>query len=439
MKSTIINIYYGLLIFLPLVILLFSLSCLSIWTPQYWKKNHQKHMFSIILFSIICFFLLPFHKISYIHFLLKDMLFNFLPFIICLLSYITIGSHVSINFAIGGIVGNILCMLIGSLITCFCGTTVATIIILPIIVKNNCQRLHSLVLAYLILIVSNISGAITTIGDPPLIMGFLKGIPFSWPTYTLASHSIKIIIFLLFLMTCCLYIYGEPIYKIIKFKNGNNDGIIQIKHKHCFILLILQTFIFYTYFLLMQRKMYFTATFSLLSLTITNLIFIDLKKFIKGINTKKWKGVTFSCSDKTYEINKELFIIFLCIFTCINLVFFALEKTSLLHKLYVQIQYYSNGKSLFWICGTMSAFLDNLPTYSLFFHLNGNSYTAIPLKTLKYISLGSVFGGALTYIGNAPNLIVKEYAYTRNIKIFSFFKYIVFACINLLIPFIIFI
>jgi Na+/H+ antiporter NhaD/arsenite permease-like protein len=313
---------------------------------------------------------------------------------------------------------NIIFLGCSSLFSSFIGTTGASILFLPSFLEMNKNRLHKWHLViFFIFLVANIGGMLTPLGDAPLLMGYLHGVDFSWPLVNLFPYWLIYIV-------CCLCM----LYAIDR---------IMLKKEYSLHFLTKQKF---------SIKVSGGGNIILLMLTIF-VLFINFKHelfvpqiFIKSAILLLFSGISIYFR-KGKHINFapciEVAQTFLAIFIVIAPVLFILtENTESIRNYIERMSHGSTSIPLyFWIGGIASSFLDNAPSYLLLFNIvggNAESLMRIHSNILTAISVSTVVMGAMTYIGNAPNLMIRSIVQRNDIKMPSFIGYMVFSCLIIL-------
>ena len=328
---------------------------------------------------------------------------------------------------------NIGFLLIGAVLSNLIGTTGASVLLIRPFMRINRYRLQPYHIVFFIFFISNLGGLLTPIGDPPLFMGFLKGVPFFW---TLQHLVIEWLVALVLLSTV-FYVFEKRNTRLDEVDNSKNyTNHILIDGKRNFIWLAL---IIITVFLDPN--------------TIEGFPSIDIHgKKISYIREIVQLGLAFVCyrfaSKKALSNNKfdfepikEVAFLFIGIFlTMIP----ALQLLSAIGGEGLQL----SESFMYWGSGVFSSVLDNAPTYVNFFTLtltmfgfdaqsidSVHAFLATPhAHYLMAVSTGSVFFGAMTYIGNGPNFMVKAIAEQSGVKMPSFFEYILKYSIPILLP-----
>ena len=413
-----------LLSLLPFVLILLAIAILPLYWNHRWEKNKNKLIIASILSLPIILFLIM-NGLG--HKLLETLLFDYTPFIILLgsLFIITGGIHIGGDIEAKPLI-NLTFLSIGTILASIMGTTGAAMLLIRPIIQTNKERefkVHTIL--FFIAVVANCGGLLTPIGDPPLFMLYLRGVPFTWFLKLLPE----------WLFTNCLLLL---IYFIV-------DSYYYKKEKRVNIVL--------------DKKM-------IRSLKVTGkLNFIWLAGVILSIAFLNEQYLNIIHSNEYYKFVREIVIIFMAVFSLIltskrlrklnnfswapieevAYLFFGIFITMIPCLLYLEANARSFGINtaiqFFYTTGALSGILDNTPTavtfYSLAHGLGIQSFTmvgGIPYDLLKAISLGAVFFGSITYIGNAPNFMVKAIAEDSNIKMPDFFSYIWKFSLVILLP-----
>ncbi len=422
---------------LPFLGLLFSVAFFPLIAPRFWHKHFGK--ISLFWASIGIFFILYYSKEEGLFLVLHVLLEEYLPFVILIatLYVIACGIYIS-NFFIGTPLSNTFYLGGGALMSSLLGTTGATMVFLPPFLRANAWReKKDFMIVFYIFLVANIGGSLTPVGDPPLFLGYLKGIPFFWPLHLFGPAFFLIGSLLLVYFFMDLYYFK---------KEGREEPLSQegfrIEGLHNILLLglVITTLLFTGSLRLGTIKVGFleVGLNNLLRdlLLLSFLLFSHFKTplAIKRKNEFSWFPI------------KEVAIIFLGLFitmTPVLQILMAGERGAL----GMVLKGLSKPWHYFWGVGCFSAFLDNAPSYLVFFSsLLGKFYGGWPEKEaisfllkersqyLLALSAGAVFFGACTYIGNAPNFMVRSIAEEKGISMPTFFGYIFKYTIPILLP-----
>ncbi len=437
----------SLLWIIPFLGILLSIAVMPLVVPRFWHHNYGKvSLFWGALFMVL---FTIFKGINMSGFYLAEVyLGEFIPFIILLLALFTVGGGIRLK---GELVGspflNTLLILIGTALASWMGTTGAAMVMIRPLIRANKWRTHQKhTVIFFIFLVANIGGSLTPLGDPPLFLGFLKGVSFFWTT----EHMFLPMLFCVVILIVVFYFVDSYYYKKetnIPEKKADAEKLA-IDGKANFILLlgIIGAVIFSGVWhpdisnpddaaiVLWHTGLMTKGTLAqvLLLLLIT---FISLK--ITSKETREGNAFTW---EPIAEVAKLFATIFITMVPPI-----AMLKAGVEGPLGAVIKSVKTASgefvdtAFFWATGVLSSFLDNAPTYVVFFNTAlGENLTVTDLMTtyattLLAISAGAVFMGANTYIGNAPNFMVKSIAEENEIKMPSFFGYMGWS-IGFLVP-----
>jgi len=415
---------------LPFMGVLLSIALFPLFVPSLWHRHFGKIS---ALWSLG--FLIPCWMVhgpdSTLYICLHTLLLEYLPFIILLCALFTTTGGIQIKGGFRGTpLSNTLLLTLGTLMASFIGTTGASMLLIhPLIQANASRHYKTHTIIFFIFLVSNIGGILTPLGDPPLFLGFLRGIPFFWPLHHLFIPLLIIGIPLIFIF------YGIDFWLFKKeplldsFTSDSQHLSIIGSINFLFLAGILGAVIMSG---IWQSGIELKINGISLKLEncLRDLILIFLSLFSLYVSpSEARKGNHFNWAPML-EVAK----IFLAIFITAIPVLSMLEAGShgpFGHLLDLTMTAgHPNNAMYFWLTGILSSFLDNAPTYLVFFSMAGGDadiLACVGYKTLMAISCGAVFMGAMTYIGNAPNFMVKAVAEQEKIKMPSFFGYLAWS------------
>jgi Na+/H+ antiporter NhaD/arsenite permease-like protein len=349
--------------------------------------------------------------------LLYHVIQEYISFIILLGSLFIISGGIVIKIGARGTSKlNLLFLFAGAVFASIIGTTGASMVLIrPLIRANKWRKKVIHIFVFFIFIVSNIGGLLTPLGDPPLFLGFLRGVPFFW-TFKL----IPFWLFTVFILLALFFVIDKHLMK----KESQEDYLKTLDHlpekkfqiKGATNLL----------FLLMVIGAFFIPPIFREAVMI---IASGLSVYFTHVNLREENAFT-------YHPIMEVAILFAGIFVTMAPVLKLLEINGSRFGLTEPWQF-------FWITGSLSSFLDNAPTYMVFFTaaqsvatakgIVGNLIMGVPEIYLRAISVGAVFMGANSYIGNGPNFMVKAICEENEINMPSFFGYMAWSTV-ILIP-----
>ena len=368
---------------------------------------------------------------------------EYIAFIALLVSLYFVTSGILIRWSgKSGCRSNLIILSVGGVLANFIGTTGATMLLIRPYLKMNKHRIRPFHIVFFIFIVSNVGGALTPIGDPPLFLGFLKGVPFFW---TLKHNFLPWLIALTFLLGIFFLLdrrVQAPDAPTDQ-TQGPADGRFQILGKRNFFYLgaiILSVFIDPHIFQWVpsvpigDHKFSFIREIIFFSVAISCFVSVDH-------DLLKENGFSF------HPIREVAFIFVAIFFTMMPVLELVQDfANSDAGRTYVTVN------SLYWATGIMSAFLDNAPTYVNFLNTavssQGGSLVVEDVRAfsrgmgiftnteiqLKAISIAAVFFGASTYIGNGPNFMAKSIAENMGVAMPSFSRFITHYSLPYLVP-----
>jgi Na+/H+ antiporter NhaD/arsenite permease-like protein len=385
----------------------------------------------IALSAIASFHGAPAAAAAFVHAMLAD----YLSFIVLLFAlYVVAGGILVTGNLRGTPLVNTALLATGTLMASIVGTTGAAMILIRPLLKANAERKHNVhTVVFFIILVANIGGALSPLGDPPLFVGFLHGVDFSWPMRNLWLQTAIVAAPVL-----ALFFILDTFYCSREMPADTNMPVsLQIRGKINFVLIaliiaaILGSAIWKPG---VTFNVYGTAVALQNILRDAVLLLIALASL--WLTPQEHRAA----NGFTWEPIREVTKLFAGIFVTIIPVLAMLQAGRAgvfapLLRVLAEPDGTPHEVAFFWLAGALSAFLDNAPTYLVFFELAGGDPAKLmgPLAgTLAAISMGAVYMGALTYIGNAPNFMVKAIAEERGIQMPSFFGYLFWAGLILL-------
>ena len=428
---------------IPFICMLLSIAIGPLAAPHFWHHHFGK----VAVFWGLAFLApfafaygLPLALYEFLH----TMLLEYMPFIILLFALFTVAGGIRLK---GNLVGTPLVntgiLLAGTVLASWMGTTGAAMLLIRPLLRANAHRrykVHSVV--FFIFLVANIGGSLTPLGDPPLFLGFLQGVDFFWTLTHLFLPMLVVSLLLLvlyFMLDTILYgKEGKPAGP-----GGDSgeklgfDGLVNFPLLACIVGCVLFSGIWNPQWEIVIYGIH---------LELQNIVRDALLLGIAGLSWVLTSQKSRELNDFSWGPIQEVAKLFLGIFISM-IPALAILKAGTAGALAPVIEMVSsngqpNNVMFFWLTGALSSFLDNAPTYLVFFNtaggLAGSSNVAAHLMgewapTLLAISAGAVFMGANTYIGNAPNFMVRSIAEDMGVKMPSFFGYMAWS-IGILIP-----
>ena len=389
----------------PFIGLLLSIALLPLKAPHFWESHKNKGLVAFLWsLPIAAYFLM--HAPHELVLSMKD----YASFLILLTALFIISGGIVLKGDLKATPEvNTLFLLVGAVLANFIGTTGASMLLIRPLLKTNSERKHTLhIPIFFIFVVSNIGGLLTPLGDPPLFMGFIKGVPFFWTLRLLPLWAVMVGGVLLM-----FYVYDSYQYRKEECRDLIRDRrrVVPLHMTGTVNFLWIAGIIGGMFLPFPRREGVFILT-AVLSLLTTRRQCRTDNRF-------------------TYNPILEVAILFAGIFVTMVPALLILNARGAGLGIARPWQF-------FWTTGALSSFLDNTPTYLAFLSmaqglgLNGD-VLGVPTLFLKAISAGAVFMGANSYIGNGPNFMVKVIAEEYKLKMPSFFGYMVYS-FALLIP-----
>ena len=424
----------------PFVGILLSIALMPLIVPHFWHHHFGK----VAAFWALAF-LAPFavvHGFDLALFeLLHTALLEYFPFIILLGALFTVAGGVRVTGSLAGTpMVNTGILFIGTVIASWMGTTgAAMLLIRPLLRANERRRFRVHTVVFFIFLVANIGGSLTPLGDPPLFLGFLKGVSFFWPTTQMFVPMVVVACVLLalyFALDSLLYA-REGKTDLAPAEPGEAEERLGLEGKVNLLLLVgvvaavlmsgtWQPGIEFTVFHVHVALQNLVRDVLLIAIALLSLRVTAAESRQK--NAFSWFPIV--------EVAKLFGAIFVTIIPAIAILRAgaagALEPVI---SMVTDSAGQPNNAAYFWLTGVLSSFLDNAPTYLVFFNTAGGDPETLmgPLSTtLLAISAGAVFMGANTYIGNAPNFMVRSIAVERGVPMPSFFAYMAWSGVFLL-------
>ena len=513
---------------IPFAGILLSIAVFPLVAEHFWHQNYGKVSLAwIVIFSIP--FLIGYRGDAWYE-IVHIVLLDYVPFIVLLSALFTAAGGICLKGSLrGSPVVNTIIIAIGTSLASWMGTTGAAMLLIRPLLRANAWRKHKVhVVVFFIFLVANIGGSLTPLGDPPLFLGFLKGVEFFW---TLKLFPVMLPVSILLLIV--FFVFDTLMFK--KEGTAPDDGEKQPLKldgalNFVFIACIIGAILFSKsladgafkdetvaekmapkiqkaegemaaakdklsayvssnsgakldqsnaeYYQLRTDHLHAVAAVNglrakkthdenlgvdifgvrvpyanlvrdglMILIGIVSLIYTPMYRTVKDdhghvvpeenaaeTNLRAANGFTW---EPILEVAKLFIGIFICMIPALKILQAGVDGK--LSNVVLAVQSSTNdpiNTMYFWLTGILSSFLDNAPTYVVFFNTAGGDPTSLmgPMsQTLLAISCGAVFMGANTYIGNAPNFMVKAIAEENGVKMPSFFGYMAWS-IPILVP-----
>ncbi|RZL95946.1 MAG: sodium:proton antiporter [Variovorax sp.] len=423
----------------PFAGLLLSIALMPLLVPTFWHHHYGKVAAAWAL-AFLLPFALRFGASATSHEIVHALLAEYIPFIILLTALFTVAGGIHIRGNLHGAPGlNVAILAIGAVLASFMGTTGASMLLIRPLIRANDNRVHKAhVVVFFIFIVSNIGGSLTPLGDPPLFLGFLKGVEFFWT----AKNILPDTLFLLAALLAIFYAIDTWFYRRegvlpVDPTPDTRPGIAFEGARNFWLLAGIVFFVLLSG--IWKSPVVFDVAgtpvglpglvrdIGLVAITLLSIRVTPSK--VHADNQFEWGPML--------EVAKLFAGIFLTIVPVIAMLKAGTQGPfGAVVSAVTRPDGQPDPAMYFWATGILSSFLDNAPTYLVFFNTAGGDPVALMTTyatTLAAVSAGAVFMGANTYIGNAPNLMVKAIAESRGVKMPSFFGYMGWS-VAILVP-----
>lgn len=429
---------------LPFAGLLLSIACLPLLAPHFWHAHFGKIAAAwglLLLGPLAAAHGMPTAWGTLVHALLAE----YLPFIVLLASLYTVAGGICVHGRLRGTPArNTGLLAFGALLASVMGTTGAAMLLIRPLLRANAQRRRIVhLVVFFIFLVANAGGALSPLGDPPLFLGFLNGVDFFWTTRHLLGPTLFVcgVLLLLFFWIDTMLLRGEPdAVTHLHAERGavggsagaadaqrlSLDGKINLVLLAAIVLVVLGSGLW---------RPGYALTLAGTRLALQDVV-RDLLLAVLMLASLAWTPRSARIGNAFgWAPMLEVAKLFAGIFVTIAPVIAMLRAGDA--GALAPVLHWVDGPAgqprvpmYFWATGLLSSFLDNAPTYLVFFHAAGGDAAALMdsgARTLAAISAGAVFMGANSYIGNAPNFMVKSIAEARGVRMPGFFGYLIWS------------
>lgn len=420
---------------IPFVLLLLMIAILPMIpaTAEWWERNRHKFLVSLMLGLLTCFYYTDrsqgFHGsapgFSALSALIQDAICaDYFPFIVLMFSLFTISGGVRLKGDIPARpLTNVIFLFAGAMMASFIGTTGASMLLIRPLLQINSERKHVMhTVIFFIFLVNNIGGALLPVGDPPLFLGYLRGVPFFWTLHLIPVWFFSIV--------ALLGVY----WQVDKFAyRRETPADLLLDDTQCLRLrvhgkvnLIFLAGVILAVAFLVPGKVFPGTHWIIPDLYLREMAQLGLA----GLSLWFTSGKVRLANQFSFRPILEVAALFIGIFLTMQVPIEILQAQGSRLGLH-------NPAQFFWATGMLSSLLDNAPTYVVFFETAGSLASdgqpmltglktasgMISVPLLLAISCGAVFMGAVTYIGNGPNFLVKSIAEHNGVRMPSFFGY----------------
>ena len=434
----------SLLYCIPFAGILLCIALFPLVKPTWWEE-HQAPVVLAWSLAFIVPFVMGFGAHHTAEVVLEGLINDYLTFIVLLFGLFCVAGNITLEGDLAGSPRiNVGLLLFGTLLSSWVGTTGASMLMVrPIIKMNSWRKRKRHIMIFFIFLISNIGGCLTPIGDPPLLMGFMRGVPFFWSLRLLPILAFNAAVLLFVFYHLDMRAYRKDIAEGRKPDISKPGTEIRIAGLHNLIFLAAIVVAVLLSGTLPSLPLFRNADGTVRGIPILGEVTLTWPAVIEIaiILASAWLSFrTTSAKVRTenhftWGAIKEVAILFIGIFITMQPALMILK---------------ANGASLgldspyqmFWATGALSSFLDNTPTYLVFLTTAGSlgftegiatALGTVPAKMLVAISCGAVFMGANTYIGTSPNFMVKSISDENGVRMPSFFGYILWS-LGFLIP-----
>ena len=429
---------------LPFAALLACIAAFPVVKPHWWEK-HQPIVVALCALA----FLIPFAVLSGVgsaaEIVLECIVNDYLTFIVLLFGLFCVAGNITLEGDLAGSPRvNVALLLFGTLLSSVVGTTGASMLMVrPMIKMNSWRRRKRHVMVFFIFLVSNIGGCLTPIGDPPLLMGFTRGVPFFWSLRLFPIMVFNTVVLLIVFYFLDKRAYRADIISGCKPDISKPGTTVSIRGLHNLIFLGMIVAAVILSGTLPNLPIFQDASGHVLGIHIFGHVTLTVPAIIEvaiilvaALLSFKTTDISIRQSNHfTWSAIQEVAVLFIGIFI-------TMQPALMLLKEYGASLGLETPFQMFWVTGTLSSFLDNTPTYLVFLTTAcsmgfaegvATSLGIIPVEMLTAISCGAVFMGANSYIGNAPNFMVKAISDENGVNMPSFFGYLLWS-LGFLIP-----
>jgi Na+/H+ antiporter NhaD/arsenite permease-like protein len=417
---------------LPFAGMLLSIAVFPLVAPAFWHHHFGKISAAWALVFLVPFALWFGIDVAFAK-LVHAMLDEYIPFIILLTALYTVAGGICVRGNLHGTPRlNMAILALGTLLASVMGTTGAAMLLIRPLLRANDNRRHVVhVVVFFIFLVANVGGSLSPLGDPPLFLGFLEGVSFFWTTKHLALPMLFVSgVLLAGFYALDSYYFHRREEERSRFLDPTPDspltgidGKINFVFLAAVVALVLMSGLWrpplaFDVFGTQVALQNAVRDVALIGVTLLSLALTP--RAARAGNDFNWAPMQ--------EVAKLFAGIFVTIVPVIAMLRVG-ESGAFAGVVHLVNDPSGQPRDImyFWATGLLSSFLDNAPTYLVFFNLAGGDAQTLMTTgatTLTAISAGAVFMGAMTYIGNAPNFMVKAIAQSRGVRMPSFFAYL---------------
>lgn len=422
-----------LMLCIPFAGLLLCIAVMPLVKPEWWEK-HQAH--AVILWSLL--FAIPFALFygapKAVETVLECLIGDYLTFIVfALWTVLRSRKYQAGGSLVGNPKVNVIMLAVGTFFKLYRNYRGQYAFVRPIIQMNSWRKNKRHIMVFFIFLVSNIGGCLTPIGDPPLLMGFSRGVSFFWSMRLFPVLVLNMILLLTIFYHLDKKAYQKDITKGLMPEVKENEPLIRIKGAHNFLYIVMIVIAVILSGVLPKLSAFQNAAGEVIGIPIFRRLHSLCLQLLRLLLFCLLTLLSFKTTPKEVRVQnhftwgaiQEVAVLFIGIFITMQPALMVLKSAG--SGLGITKPF-----EMFWATGALSSFLDNTPTYLVFLTTAGamhfttgvaTTLGVVPVKMLMAISCGAVFMGANTYIGNAPNFMVKSLSDENGINMPSFFGY----------------
>ncbi len=426
---------------LPFVGILLSIALFPLLAPRFWHNHYPK-----VAAAWALVFAVPFVSAyggNAVDEILQMAVIDYLPFIILIATLFTIGGGILVRGTLRGSPAvNAALIVTGTLLASWIGTTGATILLIRPLLRANRDRRHAAhTVVFFIFLVANVGGSLTPLGDPPLFLGFLTGVPFFWTLSLWKETALVALLTLAAYLAVEARLWRRESPEVRAPRPGLREPLRLEGWHNIFLFAGVVAAV-------VASGLWHAGTVSLLGVrqgvsSLARDAILLLLALASWLSTSRR---TRTDNGYTWNPIREVAILFAAIFATI-IPPLAMLRAGEQGALAPVIRTVHSPAGFFWVTGALSSFLDNAPTYLTFLSTAlGRLFPQLPEREavvrliaehgvyLKAVATGAVFMGANSYVGNAPNFMVKSIAEEAGVEMPSFFGYILRYTLPCLVP-----
>ena len=420
----------------PFIGMLLSIALLPLLAPVFWHHHFPKVTAGWA--AVLLVPLLVAHPRAGMEAIAHTTIVDYVPFVVLIATLFTLGGGIHVRGGLRGTpAGNAALLAVGTVLASVVGTTgAAMLLIRPVLRANATRRYRTHTVVFFIFLVANVGGALTPLGDPPLFLGFLHGVPFFWTLGLWREMATVAGVVLGVFVIVDEFQWRREDAVVRERPQGPREPIrVEGAHNLLFLVVVLAAVIASglwhgpTVTLLGARQHSENLARDAVLLLTLVLSWRTTPQAVREANGYSWGPI------------REVAVLFAGIFATI-IPPLAMLQAGERGALVFLVRAVREPAHFFWASGILSSFLDNAPTYLAFATMAAGNAPLSTLalgddRTLQAISCGAVFLGALTYIGNGPNFMVKAIVEENGIEMPGFFGYMLYSSLVLIPTFLI--